>query len=100
MRANVVDVFTQFKFNLKRWDVYFSQMGSYTDYQREGLYKNGLYADNSFGKGEKISFENWGLKAGALYRIKGNQMVDINAAYYTKAPSIRKIGRASCRERV
>lgn len=89
MRANVIDVFTQFKFNLKRWDVYFSQNASYTDYQREGLYKNGLYADNSFGKGEKISFENWGLKGGALYRIKGNQMVDINAAYYTKAPSIR-----------
>lgn len=89
MRANVVDVFTQFKFNLKRWDVYFSQMGSYTDYEREGLYKNGLYADNSFGKGEKISFENWGLKAGSLYRIKGNQMIDANVAYYTKAPSIR-----------
>lgn len=89
MRANVIDVFTQFKYNVSRWDIYFSQNASYTDYQREGLYKNGLYADSSFGKGEKISFENWGLKAGALYRIKGNQMLDVNAAYYTKAPSIR-----------
>lgn len=89
MRANVIDVFTQFKFNLKRWDLYFSQNASYTDYQREGLYKNGLYANDSYGLGEKVSFENWGLKAGALYRIKGNQMLDVNAAYYTKAPSIR-----------
>ena len=88
-RANIIDVFTQFKLNIKRWDIYFAQNASYTDYQREGLYKNGLYANDSYGKGEKLQFENWGLKAGALYRIKGNHLIDANVAYYTKAPSLR-----------
>src|SRR5690554_7576677 len=40
MHANVVDLFTQFKFNFAKFDFYLAQNVSYTDYQREGLYKN------------------------------------------------------------
>ncbi len=89
MHANIVDLFTQFKFNFGKLDFYLGQNVSYTDYQREGLYKNGLYADSSFGKGQKISFENYGLKGGATYKITGQHILDFNASYYTKAPSNR-----------
>ena len=89
MRANVMDVFTQFKFNYGVFDFYLGQNLSYTNYQRDGLYKNGLYADNSFGKSEKLSFQNYGLKGGATYKITGQHLVNFNTSYYTKAPSIR-----------
>lgn len=89
MHAQTLDAFTQFKFNLKKLNIYFAQMVSFTDYQREGLYKNGLYAENSLGKSDKVSFNNYGLKAGAIYKLKGNHILTFNAAYYTKAPSIR-----------
>lgn len=89
MRANIVDLFTQFKFNFGKLDFYLGQNVSYTDYQREGLYKNGLYADSSFGRGQKLSFENYGLKGGATYKLTGQHIFNFNASYYTKAPSIR-----------
>src|SRR5690606_39700189 len=44
MHANVVDLFTQFNFNFNKINFYLGQNVSYTDYQREGLYKNALYA--------------------------------------------------------
>lgn len=89
MRANIVDLFTQFKFNFGKLDFYLGQNVSYTDYQREGLYKNGLYADSSFGRGQKLSFENYGIKGGATYKLTGQHIFNFNASYYTKAPSIR-----------
>lgn len=89
MHANVVDLFTQFNFNFNKIDFYLGQNVSYTDYQREGLYKNALYADSSYGKGQKISFENYGLKGGATYKLTGQHIFNFNASYYTKAPSIR-----------
>ena len=89
MHANVVDLFTQFKFNFGQFDFYLSQNASYTDYQREGLYKNGLYSDSSYGRGEKLSFENFGFKGGATYKLTGQHIFNFNASYYTKAPSIR-----------
>ena len=89
MRANVVDLFTQFKFNFGQFDFYLGQNASYTEYQRDGLYRNGLYADSSFGKGQKQSFENYGFKGGATYKITGQHILNFNSSYYTKAPSIR-----------
>ncbi|HLW63354.1 MAG TPA: carboxypeptidase-like regulatory domain-containing protein [Flavobacterium sp.] len=89
MHANVVDLFTQFKFNLGKFDFYLAQNISYTDYQREGLYKNALYENASYGKGEKLSFKNYGFKGGATYFLSGQHLFNFNASYYTKAPSIR-----------
>src|SRR5690606_669837 len=89
MHANIVDLFTQFGFNFGKFDFYLGQNVSYTEYQREGLYRNALYADSSFGKGQKLSFENYGLKGGATYKLTGQHIFNFNASYYTKAPSIR-----------
>lgn len=89
MHANVVDLFTQFQFNFGKLDFYLTQNASYTDYQREGLYKNALYADTSYGKGSKVSFENFGFKGGATYKLTGQHIFNFNASYYTQAPSIR-----------
>jgi len=89
MHSNNADVFTQFKFNLGKFDFYLAQNLSYTDYQREGLYKNALYENSSYGKGEKLSFKNYGFKGGATYFFSGQHLFNFNASYYTKAPTIR-----------
>jgi len=47
--ANKIDAFTQFKFTYKKVDFYLGQSFSRSEYEREGLYKNGYYATNSFG---------------------------------------------------
>ncbi|OGS73658.1 MAG: hypothetical protein A3F91_14690 [Flavobacteria bacterium RIFCSPLOWO2_12_FULL_35_11] len=60
-----------------------------TNYQREGLFKNGTYFENSFGKGEKQKFMDFGLKAGATYKITGRHLIILNGAYTTNAPTIK-----------
>jgi len=89
LHANVIDAFTQFKFTYNKVDFYLGQTFSRSEYQREGLYRNGNYANNSKGKSDKAIFENFGFKGGMTYKITGRQMLDINAAYMTKAPAMR-----------
>jgi len=87
--ANVVDGFTQFKFNYKKFDFYLAQTFSRTEYQREGLYRSGNYANNSFGKGDSKVFENFGFKGGLTYKASGQHYFDFNGLYMTKAPNLR-----------
>jgi hypothetical protein len=89
--ATTVDAFTQFKFSYKKVDFFLAQSFVRTQYQREGLYKNGLYPTNSFGKSEKYIFENFGFKGGLTYKITGKQFFGFNAGYITKAPTLRNL---------
>lgn len=91
LNATNYDGFAQFKFTYKKVDFYLGQNYSRTEYQREGLYKNGIYASNSYGKSEKLTFENFGFKGGLTYKITGRHFLDFNGAYYTKAPFLRNV---------
>ena len=54
------------------------------------MFENGNYPGNeSFGKGEKQSFTNYGIKAGATYKVTGKHLIDLNLGYVSKAPTIR-----------
>ncbi|SCY55475.1 carboxypeptidase-like regulatory domain-containing protein [Flavobacterium caeni] len=87
--ATTWDAFTQFKFNYRVFDFYLAQTYSRSEYQREGLFRNGHYPNTSFGKGAKISYENFGFKGGLTYKMSGRSFFDLNAVYMTKAPSLR-----------
>jgi hypothetical protein len=87
--ANTLDAFTQFKFTYNKVDFYLAQTFVRSEYQREGLYKNGYYPSNSFGKSDKVIFENFGFKGGLTYKISGRHLLNFNSLYMTKAPTIR-----------
>jgi hypothetical protein len=87
--ATVADAFTQFKFSYSDVDFYLAQTFSFSDYQREGLYRNGIYPTNSFGDSEHYSFENFGFKGGMTVKLTGQHMLAFNGAFMTKAPSLR-----------
>jgi hypothetical protein len=89
LAATTFDAFTQFKFTYKKVDFYLAQSYSRSEYQREGLYKNGYYPTNSFGKSKKVEFDNFGFKGGLTYKISGRQFIDFNGYYATKAPNMR-----------
>lgn len=89
LRATTVDAFTQFKFTYRKFDFYVGQTYGKTYYQREGLYRNGLYANNSYGKSSKVDFDNFGFKGGLTYKLSGRSFFVGNAAFMTKAPSLR-----------
>lgn len=87
--ATTIDAFTQFRFRYRKVDFYLAQSFARNEYKREGLYRNGLYANNSFGDSKKATFETFGFKGGATFKITGRQFIDVNALYMTKAPTIR-----------
>lgn len=87
--ANTIDAFTQFRFSYNRVDFYLSQSFSRSVYEREGLYRNGLYPSTSFGKSQKTAFENFGFKGGLTYKLSGRHLFIINALRQNRAPSLR-----------
>jgi hypothetical protein len=89
--ATTIDAFAQLKFSYKKFDFYFAQGFTKAVYQREGLYKNGLYPTNSFGKGVKHEFDNFSFKGGITYKISGKQYLSLNAAQISKAPVLRNV---------
>ncbi|MES2239544.1 MAG: TonB-dependent receptor [Bacteroidota bacterium] len=89
LTAAVLEAFTQFRFSYDKIDFYLAQSFSKTNYQREGLYRNGIYETISFGESSKLDFENFGFKGGILFKISGKQSLNFNAAHLTKAPNLR-----------
>ena len=87
--ADVLSGYMQGVFKYNKIDFYIAASVTNTEYQREGLYDNEANLGNSFGKGEKLSFTGFGGKAGATYKITGKHMLDLNAGYITRAPSLR-----------
>ncbi|WP_238987201.1 TonB-dependent receptor [Confluentibacter flavum] len=88
MFANVLSGFAQAQFKYNKADFYASASVTNTQYQREGLFQSETFADNSLGKGDKLSFTGFGAKAGFTYKISGKHVFDFNLGYITKAPSI------------
>jgi hypothetical protein len=86
-----IDVFTQFKFVYKKVDFYLAQSFSRSEYEREGLFKNGYYANNSLGYSPKKAYDNFGFKGGLTYKISGRQYLNFNGVYMSKAPSLRNV---------
>ena len=87
--ANELGAFAQAQFKYRTVDFYLSGSVKNTQYQREGIYQNGDFPDNSLGKGEKLSFTGFGAKGGLTYKLTGKHMFDVNAGFISRAPSIQ-----------
>ena len=99
LEANIISGYANALFKYNKVDFYVSGSITKTDYQREGLYQNeanieldnleNVISDNSSGKGKKLDFTGFGAKAGFTYKITGKHLLDVNAGYITRAPSLR-----------
>lgn len=75
-----------YQYNKNNIEAYVAGEGGHTSFWREGLYKKGLFPDNSMGNSEKLNFWTYTAKAGLTYKISGNQMVYGNVAFLQTAP--------------
>tara|TARA_B100000780_G_scaffold118529_1_gene83191 strand:- start:3942 stop:6752 length:2811 start_codon:yes stop_codon:yes gene_type:complete len=87
--SNIIDGFVQGQLKYNKVDFYLAATISNTSHQRDGLFQNGGFPDNSLGKSDKLSFTNYGSKGGLTYKLTGRHLFDINAGYVTKAPNLR-----------
>lgn len=55
-------------------------------YYREGLYKTGLFADDSYGKSNTQQFFPYNIKGGLTYKLNNNHYLYLHADYLTQAP--------------
>ena len=83
--------FAQVQITQNKVDYFIGLNVKNSSFQREGLYKNGTYASNSYGKGEKQTFTNLSAKGGVTYKISGRHLVSLNTAYVSKSPTIKAI---------
>ncbi|WP_271405735.1 carboxypeptidase-like regulatory domain-containing protein [Tenacibaculum soleae] len=97
LTATIYSGFSQLQFKYNKVDFYTAVSVNNTTYQREGLYKNGIYpgnttnteVPNSYGKSKKLSSFGYGIKAGLTYKFSGRHLLDFNVGYISKVPSIR-----------
>lgn len=90
LNASLLSAFTQSSFTLRKIDFFIGATASQTQYQRIGRFENGYFPEAwSLGPGEKLSFTDFGFKGGLTYKLTGRHLLDINAGFVTKAPSLR-----------
>lgn len=89
INSDQFNLFSQLQFSYDKVDFFLSGSYTNTSYQREGKFLNESFADNSLGKSEKLSFDDFGVKGGLTYKITGRHLLQVNAGYLTQAPTIR-----------
>ncbi|MCM4166725.1 TonB-dependent receptor [Arenibacter sp. H213] len=91
MKSNIWDLFSQFSVTKSRWEGFVAANYSTTSYQREGLFRNQRFYDNSLGEGSKVEFFNFGTKGGFTYKFNGRHRVALEGAYIMKAPVYQNV---------
>ena len=89
LSSDLINGFLQAQFKYNKVDFYAAANISNITNQREGLFKNGRFENTSLGESEKLSFTNFGVKAGGTYKINGRNLIDANIGFLTQAPTIR-----------
>lgn len=74
---------------LPKVDFFVAANVSQTEFWRVGNVRNGKFPDNSFGKGEKHLFQNFGTKGGVTFKLNGANYFYANGAYMTRAPQFQ-----------
>lgn len=90
-KAHIVksNVFGQVVANYAHWDYFAALALTHTSMWREGLYKKGIFPDNSYGDSDKLNFIDYAAKAGVTYKLDGKNYFSFNAGFMTLAPSFR-----------
>ncbi|MEP4948270.1 MAG: TonB-dependent receptor, partial [Flavobacteriaceae bacterium] len=91
MDVSQISGFGQVEGNFDRWRGFISSTFSNSNFQREGIFLNERFLENSRGKSKKIMFPNLGLKGGFSYFFSGRHWLTVNGAIIEKAPVLQNI---------
>lgn len=89
--ANEAEAFTQLSLDFTGWKAFIAGRYTRVAYQRNGLFLNGRFLENSFGESKKLNFSNFGFKGGTTYKITGRHWIVSNAGYIKKAPVLQNV---------
>ena len=83
---NNINLWGQGAFTYNKVDFFVAASLTGTSFWRTGNYRNGRHPENSFGDSKKYSFLNYGIKAGATYKVTGRHYFQATGFYETKPP--------------
>tara|TARA_R110002049_G_scaffold28018_1_gene96211 strand:+ start:278331 stop:281069 length:2739 start_codon:yes stop_codon:yes gene_type:complete len=83
--------FTQFRYEEVNWNAFLSATYGTSGYQRDGLFQNERFLDDSFGKSDKVKFTNYGTKGGFTYKLTGRHWLTFQGALLTQAPVLQNV---------
>ena len=86
IRSITARAWLQNQIKTQHWDVNYGMQVSYTNFRRYGNMRNGRAPENSYGAGERHTFDNVAFKAGATYKLDGRNYFVAHASYGTAAP--------------
>ncbi len=89
LNARQLSAFAQLQIQYDKADFFIATNYRITAFQRDGKFLNQSYENNSLGKSESLTFNDFGVKAGVNYQIHPNHSFQFNSAYITKAPTIQ-----------
>ncbi len=89
--VNNTSIWNQWVFKYSKFDAFVSTALNMNNYQREGLFQNGLFKDNSLGKSERVNFTTFNVKGGLTYKINGRNYVYANGGLLRNTPDFRDI---------
>jgi TonB-dependent Receptor Plug Domain len=91
LNVNKAEAWAQTEYSWKKWDLYAGFSLSGTSMWRTGNLRNGKFPTTSGGESQKLNFYNYGVKAGAVYKLTGRHYFSFNAASMTRAPECRNV---------
>jgi hypothetical protein len=80
-------LWAQVRASYTKFDLFVAGRMVYDAFGRDGLYKNGLFPDSSFGKSVTQQFFTYQVKGGFTYKVNNYQRLFINVATLTRAPA-------------
>jgi hypothetical protein len=91
INTHQIEGFLQARFFWKQWDIFVAGDYAAGDFQRNGLFLNERYTQNSYGEGELKRFQNSALKGGLTYRLTSRHWIKTNAYLGTRAPLLKAL---------
>lgn len=77
----------QGEFTYNKMDFFVSGRLGTEGFQRNGIYKIGIFPNDSEGKSENFNFLTYAVKGGATYKIDGRNYLYASGSYMTGAPT-------------
>ena len=77
---------TILRYNHNRIEAFAALEGGHVQFWREGLYRKGLFPNDSYGHSEKQDFWTYTAKGGFTYKISGSHVLWTNIGYMEEAP--------------
>lgn len=91
MHQHNAQAWVQGRFTFKKVDFFAAAKVDINNYWRNGIYRNGLFPDNSEGESDKLLYVSPFVKAGLTYKLNGRNYFFVNGSWGLRAPSINHV---------